>query len=199
MPRKPATPPPTRNEPSAREGFVAVGRVRGGRGVRGELKIEPLTDAPDRFRPGATVYAAGIPRTVRNARAYRGLLLLELTGIQTRERADELGGTLLEVPESELAQLEPGRFYRHQIVGLEVFDEDGTCLGRVEQVLETGANDVYVTRGQQGELLIPAIDSVIKDVDIAGGRIVVELLPGLERTPRKRSTAKRAPAKRARG
>jgi 16S rRNA processing protein RimM len=171
--------------------------VRGGRGVHGEIKIDPLSDAPERFQPGATVHAAGVPRIVRQARQFRDLVLLELAGIETRERADELTGTLLEVPEAELSQLEEGRYYRHQIVGLEVFDEAGSSLGRVDQVLETGANDVFVTRSGDSELLIPAIDTVIREVDVPRGRIVVRLLPGLERTPAK-ARARRPVAKRAR-
>jgi 16S rRNA processing protein RimM len=168
--------------------------VRGAHGVRGELKIELLTDAPERFTPGATVHAAGAPRTVRSARLHREVLLLELSGIDTRERAAALRGTLLEVPETELSLLQEGSYYRHQIVGLHVFDQDGRPLGRVVQVLETGANDVYVTRSDEGDLLIPAIDSVVKDVDVAAGRMTVQLLPGLERTAPARPRAKRPPS-----
>jgi len=169
--------------------------VRGAHGVRGELKIEPLTDAPGRFTPGATVHAAGAPRTMRSARLHGGILLLQLEGIDTRERAEELRGALLEVPEVELPQLERGSYYRHEIVGLQVFDRQGQPLGRVVQVLETGANDVYVTRSDEGELLIPAIDSVVKDVDVAAGRMTVELLPGLERvSPKLPGSKKRPPA-----
>jgi len=193
VPPKPTTPRPPPAEPQARNGFVAVGRVRGVHGVRGELKVEPLTDAPDRFQPGATVHVGGAPRMVRSARVHRDVILVVLRGIDTPERAGALRGTLLEVPEGELPQLEEGRFYRHQIVGLQVFDVEANALGRIEQVLETGANDVYVTRSEEGELLIPAIDSVIKQVDVAAGRIVVELLPGLERTPTKRPRERRRP------
>jgi 16S rRNA processing protein RimM len=140
VPRKLNTPPPTPPGSHAREGFVAVGRVRGAHGVRGELKVEPLTDAPERFRPGTTLHAGGIPRIVRSARVHQDVILIELAGIGTRERANELRGALLELREDELPSLEEGCYYRHQIVGLQVFDEQGALLGRVEQVLETGAN-----------------------------------------------------------
>lgn len=159
--------------------------MRGARGVRGELNVDRLTDAPDRFRRGATLHAAGAVRSVRHARLHRGVLLLELEGIDTKEQAEALRGALLEVPEAELAALPEGSYYRFQIVGLAVVDLAGQALGRVEEILETGANDVYVVRSDEGELLVPAIDSVIKQVDVAGGRVVVELLPGLERRPRK--------------
>lgn len=171
-PRTPAVQP--------RDGFVAVGRVLAPRGVRGELKVDSLTDAPQRFQRGATVYAAGAPRTVRRARAHAAVLLLELEGIDTKEQAAALRGMLLEVPEAELATLDEGNYYRFQIVGLEVIDQDGGPLGHIEEILETGANDVYVVRSDAGELLIPAIDMVVKKIDVAGGRMAVELLPGLE-------------------
>ena len=155
------------------------------RGVRGELKVEPLTDFSRRFQPGATVCASGVTYTVRRARPHRGALLLELEGIETREQAETLRGLLLEVPEEGLASLPQGRYYRFQILGMEVVDREGRSLGRVEEVLDTGANDVYLVRDREGELLIPAIDSVVKEVDVAGRRMVVELIEGLERRPHK--------------
>jgi 16S rRNA processing protein RimM len=185
--RSPARPP----APEARDGFVAVGHVRGPRGLRGELKVDPLTDFPQRFAPGNTVYAAGAPYEVRHAREHQGVLLLELSGITTRKQADGLRDALLEVPEGELAPLEADRYYRHQIVGMEAVDTEGRALGRVEQVLDTGANDVYLIRSEEGELLVPATDEVVKDVDVAAGRMTVALLEGLEQKPAKRPAAKR--------
>ncbi|MCH8849929.1 MAG: 16S rRNA processing protein RimM, partial [Chloroflexi bacterium] len=89
----------------------------------------------------------------------------------------------LEVPEGDLAPLSDGQYYRFQIVGLAVFDVEGQKLGHVERVLDTGANDVYLVQDEESELLIPAIDSVVKEIDVAGGRMVVEPLAGLERRP----------------
>ena len=180
MPRQPRPHPPT---PEPREGFVAVGYVRGPHGLRGELTVEPLTDFPQRFRTGAVLWAAGHEYTVRHARPHRDALLLELDGIDSREQAGTLRGLLLEVPETELAALAEGEYYRFQLVGMEVVDVGGTALGRIEEVLDTGANDVYIVRSAEGELLLPAIDSVVKDVDVAGRRMVVELIEGLERRP----------------
>lgn len=163
-----------------------MGRVLGARGVRGELKVAVLTDFPERFQRGATVWAAGEPRTVRGARNHLGALLLLLDGIDTREEAAALGGALLEVPEHTLAALEEGTYYRFQIVGLEVVTAAGEPLGRVAEVLETGANDVYIVRSEDAELLLPATEDVVRQVDVARGRMVVELIEGLERRPLKR-------------
>jgi len=186
----PARQPPRRDvEPS--KGFVAVGWVRGARGIRGELRVEPLTDFPERFQLGATVWIDGKPYVVRLSRNLPPGLLLQLEGVDSRPAADELRGHYLEVPDEQLAELNEDQFYRFQIIGLAVFDTSGAPLGRVEEVLQTGANDVYIVRNDDGELLLPAIDTVVKKVDVAGGRLVVELLEGLERRPLKKPPRRR--------
>ena len=116
---------------------------------------------------------------------HRGRLLVELEGIETRTEAEALRDVLLEVPEQELPPLAEDQYFRFDVVGMEVVDESGRALGRLDEVLETGANDVYIVRDDSGELLIPAIDSVIKRVDVKGRRMVVSPLAGLERRPRK--------------
>jgi 16S rRNA processing protein RimM len=157
--------------------------VRAPFGVRGELIVDSLTDFPQRFRRAATLWAAGVSYTVRSARPHRGALLLELSGIDSRDQAESLSGLLLEVPEDELPALAEGEYYRFQIVGMDVVDRAGQPLGRIEDVLDTGANDVYVVRNAEGDLLLPATDAVVKEVDVAGRRMVVELMAGLERKP----------------
>jgi len=158
--------------------------------MRGELKVEPLTDFPERFRRGASVWIEGRAYTVSLSRSQPPGLLLQLEGVTTRERATDLRGRYLEVPEGDLPELE-GAYYRFEIVGLEVFDTSGASLGRVEDVIETGANDVYVVRDAESELLVPAIDTVVKEIDVAGGRMVVEVLEGMERRPLKKPPRRR--------
>jgi 16S rRNA processing protein RimM len=161
--------------------------VRAPRGVRGELSVASLTEFPERFRRGSTLWAGGVAYTVRLARSFRATLLLQLEGITTRAQAEALRGRLLEVPLADLQPLDADRYYRFQLVGMAVNDIDGRPLGRLEEVLETGANDVYVVRNEDGELLVPAIDTVVRDVDVPGRRMVVELPPQLERLPVKRA------------
>ncbi len=172
---------PRAPRPEPRPGFVAVGYVRAPRGVRGEFKVEPLSDIPERFLPTATLWAGGVQHTVRASRQSCDTLLLQLDGVDTREQAESLRGLLFEVPETESPALAEGTYFHHQIVGLEVRASDGESLGRVASILETGANDVYVVRSEAGELLIPAIDSVIRTVDLARGVIIVSQLDGMER------------------
>jgi 16S rRNA processing protein RimM len=151
-----------------------VGRVAAPWGVRGDLKVQPLTDFPERFRPGATLWARDRRHEVRGSRWSRGFVYLGLSGIDNRDAAEQLRGVLLEIPEHELTPLPEGQYYRFQVVGLEVCTPEGEHLGQVAEVLSTGSNDVYVIRGGPNELLIPAIEDVVIEVDVEGGRLVVE-------------------------
>ncbi len=160
--------------------------VRAPHGLNGEVAIDPMTDFPDRFMPGSVLWADGERYTVSEVRAHTKTLLLTLEGVETRNQAEEFRGKLLEVPEAALPRLEEDEYFRFDIVGIDVVDQDGTSLGKVAEVLETGANDVYIVRDAENEILIPAIDSVVKEIDTKGRRMAVELIPGLERRPLKR-------------
>ncbi|MCL6451862.1 MAG: ribosome maturation factor RimM [Acetobacteraceae bacterium] len=169
--------------------LIAVGQVVAPHNPRGEVRVLPLTDFPERFLRTARVFVCPpgggepVPLRVEAARLHRGMVLLKLEGCGDMAAAERLRGSMLKVPEEELVPLEPGRYYVFQIVGLEVFTASGQCLGRVEEVLQTGANDVYVVRGRRGgrpvEVLLPALREVVRRVDLEAGRLVVELPPGL--------------------
>ncbi len=161
------------------ETALAVGRVIALHGVHGEIKVEPLTDFAERFDPGRRVWVDGAPLTIVASRRQGKRVLLSLDGVDSRERAEALRGAELQAP-PERRDLGEDRYYRHDVIGLSVVDADGEALGRVADILTTGANDVYVVRGERGEILLPAIDDVVKAVDLARGRIVVELMAGLE-------------------
>ena len=159
--------------------FFAVAHVATPWGIRGELKIEILSDNPKRFSPGALLYFHGDPYTVERLRVMPKSTALKLKGIDTRNQAEAFRDGDLEVPSSELGDLEPDVFYVHQIVGLRVETTDGRPLGDVTEVLHTGANDVYVATFDGKETLIPAIASVVKEIDVAASRMVIEAIPGL--------------------
>jgi 16S rRNA processing protein RimM len=150
------------------------------------MKVHPLTDFQERFAAGATLRAGGARYAVRRSRAVGSMLLLELEGIDSREAVESLSGLLLEVPEDELPELPEGQYFRFQVLGLAVYDEAGRPLGHIEEIIETGANDVYVVRDTEGELLLPAIDSVVLQVDLLERRMTVQLIEGLERRPLRR-------------
>ena len=167
-------------------GYVAIGRVGAPWGVRGAVRVLPLTDRRGQLAAGRTVTVAGERRTIESARWQKGLVYLRLSGIDDREAAAELGGRLLAIPESELEPLPDGQYYRFQLIGLSVVSREGEELGRVTEVLSTGANDVYVVHGDRGELLLPATDEVVREIDLETGRMLIDVLPGLLPQPRRK-------------
>jgi 16S rRNA processing protein RimM len=153
---------------------IVVGRILGPHGVRGEVKVEPLTDNPARFRRGSRLFAGDQTLTVAAARQAERHLLVRFESLLDRTAVARLRGVMLEVLESELPALPEGEYYRHQLIGLTVVDTEGHTLGTLEQVLETGANDVYVVRTPDGgELLLPATPEVVLRMDANAGRLVV--------------------------
>jgi 16S rRNA processing protein RimM len=132
-----------------------------------------LTDFEDRFDPGASLVLDGSPRHVEWSREGHPGLVVKLEGIDNRTLAELFRGRYLEVPEGEQRELEAGRFYYHQVVGLAVVTESGEAIGVIEEVLERPANDVWVSRKGTVEHLIPATRDALVSVDVAAGRVVV--------------------------
>jgi len=164
---------------------LAVGEVLGAHGIRGEIKVEVLTDDPERYR-GFRHVLIGPPDQEPVAwpleayRLHKGRALLKLDGCDDRNCAEAMRGQLVQIPIDQAVQLEDEEYYEHQIVDLEVWTGDGEYLGKVVEVLYTGANEVYVVQTEHAsEVLIPAIDSVVRSIDVDAGRIVVDLMEGL--------------------
>ena len=147
-------------------------------GLRGDLRVQPFNPASPHLRPKGVVHLAGQQYEITRVREDRGQLLIQLDGFRRRSQVEDARGQLLEVPEDELVQ-EEGAHYIHELVGLLVVTDDGREIGRVIDVLDTGANDVYVVEGEGGEVLIPAIRDVVQEIDLAGGRLRITALPGM--------------------
>jgi 16S rRNA processing protein RimM len=159
-------------------GYVAVGRVLGAWGVRGDLKIQPL--APQSaLGTGHSLFIVGREHIIERSDHSGRFVRLKIAGIDTREEAQLLRGAYLQAREKDLEPLPEGEYYRFQLVGLTVRGLDGTELGRVVDVLSTPENDVYVVKGSHGEVLIPAVDDVVRGIDLSKGVISVEIIPGL--------------------
>lgn len=163
--------------------FLAIGRVAAPIGIRGEVKVEVLTEFPERFRRTGEVYIDEIPYRVVRSRRHGRQVILKLAGIETIEAAERLRGRLVEIPTEHAVPLPPGRYYHYQIIGLSVVTTDGRQLGQIVQILSTGANDVYIVRQDRREILIPAIGAVVKRVDLEKKIVVVEPIPGLLEEP----------------
>ncbi len=160
---------------------MTIGRVLKPWGYRGELKIEILTDFPERFASLQTVYLGddAKPFSVEQARLHGKAARLKLKGVDSPEAAHRLRDQFVQVPTEEAVPLPKGQVYQYQLIGLRVRTTEGQALGEVAEVIETGANDVYVVRDGPREVLIPAIEPVVKRIDVDRGEIVIELLEGL--------------------
>lgn len=158
---------------------AVVGVVVGPWGNMGEVRVQPHTDNPRRFARGDRLFAAGRILRVVGRRSHRGMAILKLQGIDKREDAEVLAGVELEVPANEVPPLPEGSYYHFQVLDMEVWTSAGELLGIVEDILITGSNDVYVVRGGDGEILVPAIEDVVLQVDVDGGRLTVDLPDGL--------------------
>ncbi len=155
--------------------LIAVARISTPHGVRGEVKLLPLTDFPRRFEQTESLLMADGTRLVlESARMNKDVVLVKFRGMDTPEVWAPLRHQELYVTEEELMPLPPGQYYIHQVIGLTVVDNSGSTLGTVSDVLQTGSNDVYVVKTLDGgELLLPAIASVIHLIDIENGRMTV--------------------------
>jgi len=116
---------------------------------------------------------------VERARLVRGAVVLKLSDVASRDEADRLRGQTLYVPDSEAVPLDEGSYFWYQIIGLRVLTTDGEELGRIDEIIATGSNDVYVVRSGKQELLVPAIRDVVQRVDLERGIVTVELMEGL--------------------
>ncbi|MEN6409470.1 MAG: ribosome maturation factor RimM [Anaerolineaceae bacterium] len=149
--------------------FLVVGKLRRSHGVQGEITMEVLTDFPERLRPRKVIYLGDEHRPLKidSARWQDRLLLLHFEGYSDCDNVSELTNQFVYVRADDLPKLPDGRYYHHQLVGLQVVTETGEILGRLKEILVTGANDVYVIVSDSGsETLLPAIESVILGVDL---------------------------------
>ncbi|MGC9333291.1 MAG: ribosome maturation factor RimM [Anaerolineae bacterium] len=167
--------------------FLAIGQVVGVHGVRGELKVQVLIEDAHRFGRLDQVFVGRDDRDavawpVSGCRLHKDHVLLKLEGCDDRTLAESFRGQLVQIPFEKAIPLEEGEYYEHQIIGLEVWTSAGEYLGRIEEILYTGANEVYVVREAKlarGEILIPAIADVVLVVDLEAGRMEIDLMEGL--------------------
>ena len=167
--------------------FLITGRVLGAHGLDGELKIQIVSEDPYRFGRLEQVYM-GLeddepePWVLERFRLHKGNALLKLAGCNDRDAATALRGYLLQVPLADAVPLEEGEYYEYQIVGLDAWTVAGEHLGKVVEIIATGANDVYVLQGVPPlprEILIPALESVVLEIDLERGRMLIALPEGL--------------------
>jgi 16S rRNA processing protein RimM len=157
-----------------------VGRIAGAFGLDGGLKVDVLTDFPERFHPGSRLYLRGEPVTVQHARDVAGdRMIVKLREVPDRTEAEALRGATLDIREEDLAPLPEGSYYRFQLVDLEAWTDQGERLGSVTDIIPTGGNDVFVITGSQyGEVLAPNRPEIV-EIDLEAKRLTVHIVPGL--------------------
>lgn len=168
--------------------YVIVGRILAPSGLQGKLKVEVITDFPERFTPDAQVYLNQQPLTIEQVEWHQGKLVIKLDAVDSVEEARKLRGQYLEIPASQLRPLPEGQYYLFQIIGLLVKTTRGELLGRVTEVITAASNDTYVVSGDRGEILIPAIEDVVESIDLGRGEMTIEPIKGLLELNAKKSS-----------
>ncbi|MFA5891637.1 MAG: ribosome maturation factor RimM [Actinomycetota bacterium] len=158
---------------------LVVGRVVKPHGILGEVSIEVLSDAPERFAPRSQMLAGGREVVVVASRPHQGRLLVRFEGVADRNGAEVLRGLLLTIPASEAAPLDEWSFYPHDLHGCAVVAEDGSKIGTMLRVEESPANDLWVVDAGGREVLVPAVRAIVIAVDVEARRITVRLPEGL--------------------
>ena len=157
---------------------LVVGRVAKAHGIRGEVAVDVLSDRPGRFSVGAQVDGPGGPLTIAALRPHQGRLLIRFAEIPDRNGAEALRGATLTIDDTEAMPLPEGRWYPHQLEGLEVQLPDGETVGRFSHVEESPAHDLWVVVTEDGrEVLVPVL--FVEHVDVDGGRITIAPPDGL--------------------
>ncbi|MEM7033554.1 MAG: ribosome maturation factor RimM [Chloroflexota bacterium] len=163
--------------------FLAIGQITKAHGVRGEVSVHVLTEFVERFDRLEAVLVgkmdAGIPYQVASRRWHRDRVLIRFEGVLDRTAAENLRGQYLQIPIDEAIALEPDAYYVHQLIGLSVVTDTGRQLGQLSDILETGANDVYIVDDGENEILLPATKEVVTSIDLTTKVITIHLIDGL--------------------
>ncbi|MBN2258464.1 MAG: 16S rRNA processing protein RimM [Anaerolineaceae bacterium] len=162
---------PAESEPD----FIAIGRLRSAHGLSGEITMEPWTDFPERIKSGNLLYLGDehLEVHITGMRGKDRLLLLKLGGYDERESVNTLRNLVVYTRKDELPPLPEGQYYHHELVGLQVVDENEQKLGTIRDILETGAKDVLVIINDDRELLVPLIEETILSIDLSAGKVKI--------------------------
>ena len=171
-----------------KNGFLPIGKIVGAHGVKGNIKVYSYVESLSIFEPGGSILiinAKGSEKTykIEWVKPHTRVILLSLKGIDSRDSAETLIGSQLFIEKTDLPEPEEGSYYWFDIIGLSVFTTDGQYLGKIESIIPTGSNDVFVVKDrnkkQDNETLIPALESVVMEIDFNLKTMIVDLPEGL--------------------
>ena len=163
---------------------LEVGQIVNTFGIKGEVKVTPFTDDINRFDQLEKVYVKTRKEDklykVEGVRYHKNMVLLKLEGIENPEQAELLKNAYLEIDREDAIPLKEGQYFIVDLIGLDFYTDEGNILGKVDDIYNTGANDIYVVKDELGkQILLPGIKDVIKEVDLDNEKIIVHLIPGL--------------------
>jgi len=164
--------------------WVPVGKISRTHGLKGEFKFHPFVTEPDILQNLNRLklqdnQGQETELDVESLRGNPGKLIIKFKGIDVIDDAEAYTGQTVLVRETDFNKLPDGEYYWFQVIGLNVYDEDGCYYGQVVEIIETGSNDVYVVRDGEKEILIPMIDWVVKTVDIEKNKLIFDNVEGL--------------------
>ncbi len=163
----------------SKQEYIEAGRIVNTHGVRGEVKIEVWLDSPAFLLRCGRVFLDGCERKILSAREQKQFLIAQLEGVEDLNAAIPLKGKEISIFRGD-AKLPEGGYFLQDIIGAEVRDEQGNKIGRLEDILERPASDIYVVRGENGtEHLIPAVPAFIREVDAEAGMITAHMIEGM--------------------
>ena len=163
---------------------LEIGQIVNTFGIKGMAKVKPFTDDIRRFDELKAVYVEKngnqTEYEIEEVKYHKDMVLIKFKGIDKVEQAEMLRNSYLTVSRDSVEKLEEGRYYIVDLLGLEVYTDEQILLGTLEDIFNTGSNDIYVVKDKKGkQILLPAIQDVIKQIDIENKKIIVHLLPGL--------------------
>lgn len=164
--------------------YLEIGQVVNIFGIKGMIKVKPFTENIKRFDKLTKIYIKkkNIEKEyeIEEVKYHKNMVLIKLKGIDTVEEAEKLRDGYLQVDRKDEEPLEEGTYYIVDMIGLEVYTDDGNILGKLEDIYNTGSNDIYVVKNEQGkQILLPAISEVIQKIDMENKKIIVHLIEGL--------------------
>ncbi len=156
---------------------ITIGKIIAPQGVRGEVRVMPLTDFPERFKQlKIALLDDGTSLPVESVRYHQQVVLLKFRGLDNRNAIEHLKNKLIKVEREDLIPLPEGHYHIFDIIGLSVYNEQEECLGKISDVLQTGSNDVYIVEQKdKPPLLIPGLKTVVLTIDIANSKMIVKL------------------------
>ena len=164
--------------------FITIGKVVSAQGNKGEVNVLPLTDSIDRFKNLSTVFLRNknsqTVLSIEKIRIKKDMVILKLKDIENIEEAKTIVGSFLGVERKNAVKLPKDTYFIFEIIGLEVYTENNVFLGKVENVISTGSNDIYIVKDKnEKELFIPAIREVVKNINLEKKRITINIVDGL--------------------